>query len=65
MELISTVKMKKAQESVLFARPFSLAAVKVLRSTLHESDVFSEFTKINATSDRELIIVVASQKGLC
>ena len=55
MELISTVKMKKAQESVLFARPFSLAAV----------DVFSEFTKINATSDRELIIVVASQKGLC
>lgn len=65
MELISTVKMKKAQEWVLSARPFSVSAMNILRSTLHEEDVFAEFTKRNQDSDRELIIVVASQKWLC
>jgi hypothetical protein len=36
--------------------------MNILRSTLHEEDVFAEFTKRNQDSDRELIIVVASQK---
>lgn len=65
MELISTVKMKKAQESVLSLRPFALAALEILSRISHEESVLGVFwsTPVNAT--HELIILVAAQKGLC
>jgi F-type H+-transporting ATPase subunit gamma len=64
MELISTVKMKKAQESVLSLRPFALVVMNILSRISHEEEVFSSY--ITAPNvQRELIILVASQKGLC
>lgn len=64
MELISTVKMKKAQESVLGLRPFALAVLSILSRVSHEEEVLGIFSK-KPTSTRELLIMVASQKGLC
>ena len=64
MELISTVKMKKAQESVISLRPFALAALQILSRVSHEESVLGVYgTAPEAT--RELIILVAAQKGLC
>lgn len=64
MELISTVKMKKAQDGVLGLRPFALATLEVLSQISHEKDVFLKYSEAPA-STRELIIMVASQKWLC
>ncbi len=40
MELISTVKMKKAQESVLGLRPFALATLNILKNISHDEENF-------------------------
>lgn len=65
MELISTVKMKKAQESVLSLRPFALAALEILARISHEESVLGIFWSIPANTTHELIILVAAQKWLC
>ena len=64
MELISTVKMKKAQESVVSLRPFALATLSILGKVAQDDEVLGIFS---ATPDakRELLILVASQKWLC
>ena len=61
MELISTVKMKKAQESVVSLRPFALATLSILGKVAQDDEVLGVFS---ATPDakRELLILVASQK---
>jgi F-type H+-transporting ATPase subunit gamma len=64
MELISTVKMKKAQESVLSLRPFALATLSILGKISSSEDVLGSYTHAPSAT-RELIILVASQKGLC
>ncbi len=64
MELISTVKMKKAQESVISLRPFALAALEILSRVSHEESVLGVYGTAPETT-RELIILVAAQKGLC
>jgi F-type H+-transporting ATPase subunit gamma len=64
MELISTVKMKKAQESVLSLRPFALAALEILARVSHEESVLGIYG-VAPKATRELIILVAAQKGLC
>jgi F-type H+-transporting ATPase subunit gamma len=64
MELISTVKMKKSQDSVVALRPFALATLDILSQISHEKEVLGHFAK-KPNSTRELIILVAAQKGLC
>lgn len=64
MELISTVKMKKAQESVVSLRPFALATLSILARVGHDEEAFGMFSR-TPESKKELIILVASQKGLC
>jgi len=65
MELISTVKMKKAQDSVLGLRPFALATLSILARVGESTDAFRVFSDTPAGTKKELIILVASQKGLC
>jgi F-type H+-transporting ATPase subunit gamma len=62
MELISTVKMKKAQESVFSSRPFAFEAMRILRS-LAEDGFFDVSGR--AKTGKELVILVSSNKGLC
>lgn len=61
MELISTVKMKKAQDSVLALRPFALATLSILSKISAGGDSFDTFSK-SPVSSKELIIMVASEK---
>lgn len=62
MELISTVKMKKAQESVQSSRPFALEASKILGILAGEGVFESSPTESTGTS---LVVLVSSNKGLC
>ncbi|GAB0174456.1 MAG: F0F1 ATP synthase subunit gamma [Candidatus Altimarinota bacterium] len=64
MELISTVKMKKAQEAVIGLRPFALATLSILGKVSSDESILGSYS-IVPNSTKELIIVVASQKGLC
>ena len=65
MELISTVKMKKAQETVQQARPFALGAMQIL-GRLSDSIADSPFCKKPETpAHKELVVVVTSNRGLC
>lgn len=70
MELISTVKMKKAQDAALGARPFAVAA---LRAMAHLSHELSEHPLFHAAerhgaghhAHKTLFIVFSANKGLC
>lgn len=62
MELISTVKMKKAQESVQSSRPFALEASKILAALAGEG-LFE--TSPAEPTGKSLVILVSSNKGLC
>ena len=64
MELISTVKMKKAQESVVALRPFALATLSILGKIAKNNEILGMFSQI-PESRKELLILVASQKWLC
>lgn len=64
MELISTVKMRKAQENVLNLRPFAFATLEILKNISGEDQVFAAYTRAPVVS-KELIVLVASNKGLC
>ncbi len=61
MELISTVKMKKAQESVVGFRPFALAVLSILGKVAKSDEVLGNFSR-TPDAMRELIVIVASQK---
>ena len=70
MELISTVKMKKAQDAALGARPFAVAA---LRAMAHLSHELSEHPLFRAPErhgaghrdHKTLFVVFTANKGLC
>lgn len=64
MELISTVKMKKAQESVMSLRQFALSALAIFETISADENTFAAYTTVK-NHKRELIVVMASQKGLC
>jgi F-type H+-transporting ATPase subunit gamma len=64
MELISTVKMKKAQEAVVGLRPFALATLSIL-AKVSTGDILGIYGDVPAGATKELIILVASQKWLC
>lgn len=65
MELISTVKMKKAQDSVLASRPFAIEALKILREiwdSLWES-IYLKWPK--SKKHKTLAVIISSNKWLC
>jgi len=65
MELISTVKMKKAQDSVLASRPFAIWALRIIKEfgdSFWES-IFFKWPK--KKTHKELLVVISSNKWLC
>ena len=65
MELISTVKMKKAQEWVIGSRPFALAALRVFANVSESLGDIPSISGHKHTTKRELLVVISSNKGLC
>lgn len=64
MEAVSAVKMRKSQQFALSARPYAIAALKILRSASASADARGhQFLKGN-DSPRTLLIVVSADKGL-
>lgn len=63
MELISTVKMKKAQESVMKARPFALSASRVMQELAGDGSEQLLASAPGATA--RLVVLMAADKGLC
>ncbi len=67
MELISTVKMKKAADLALGARPFALEASSIFSRVAEEISMSPYVTgkekKTNKT--KTLIVVITSNRGLC
>ncbi len=63
MELISTVKMKKAQDLAISKREFVLEMLKVFTRIEHSLADLSFFHKQN--SDKTLAVIITSNKWLC
>lgn len=64
MELISTVKMKKAQDAALEKRNFVLEMLKIF---LRIEDYMSDFPMFSSSNkwEKTLAVVITSNKGLC
>jgi F-type H+-transporting ATPase subunit gamma len=56
--------MKKAQEAVVGLRPFALATLSILGKISNDETVLGTYAHAPSTT-KELIVLVASQKGLC
>lgn len=65
MELISTVKMKKAQEWVLGSRPFATAVLQIFANIGESFEGIPSISGHTHVTKRELLVVISSNKGLC
>ncbi len=67
MQLVSAVKMKKAQERALEGRPYQEFLENAIRNVVQNAETTMSPLLINqkATSNKKLLIVVTSNKGLC
>ena len=63
MELISTVKMKKAQDSVILMRPFASQALRLFERI--DGSMTERFSAPKKPTRHELLVVVSSHRGLC
>lgn len=64
MELISTVKMKKAQDAVMRARPFALTAARIF-AQISQDPTEIILAPVEGAKQRMLIVLIAADKGLC
>ncbi len=64
MEMVSVSKMKKATAAALLVRPYTLAALDVLLHISEKTNSDHVYFKTNS-SQKELLILVSSNKGLC
>lgn len=65
MQLVSAVKMKKAQGAVVESRPYRETLEQIIRRISTTADPSISALMRPATGTRELIIFVSSNKGLC
>lgn len=63
MEVVSATKMRKSQEVALHARPYAMAALKLLRKITQHNPVETLFSQERPVQ-KELIILVSSDRGL-
>ena len=68
MQLVSSIKMKKAQQKAIESKPYrellSFIIQKVISSGLKES-YSSLLSSSNVNAEKDLIILITSNKGLC
>ena len=67
MELISTVKMKKAADLALGARPFAMEASSIFSRVAEEISMSPYVTgkEKKTKKTKTLIVVITSNRGLC
>ncbi|MCR4326271.1 MAG: ATP synthase F1 subunit gamma [Candidatus Roizmanbacteria bacterium] len=66
MQLVSAVKMKKAQTKALGGKPYRDALEETIARIAHSSSLGEySLTQKNSKATKELVIVLSSNKGLC
>ncbi len=67
MQLVSAVKMRKAQEAALEAKPYQEFLVKSLRRLTYKLDpkISALLQPVSQAQKRKLLIVITTNKGLC
>lgn len=67
MQLVSAIKMRKAQAVAIEGRPYRMALEEIISRVTKSLDITSSTLVANKTknSHRDLIIFVSSNKGLC
>ena len=65
MEMVSVAKMKKSATATLNLRPFAIESLVLMQSLLSSIEDNNVFTTVNKASEKNLVILVASNKGLC
>lgn len=65
MEMISVSKMKKAVQQTLSVRPYAVHALELIESIAQETIESHALFTVPKNSTRELLVVIASNKGLC
>ena len=65
MKMIAAGKLKKSQDNMIKARPYSSKIREVMQMLVYGSESFTSDFFIKRTGDRTLYILVTSDKGLC
>ncbi len=68
MQLVSAIKMKKAQQAALEGRPYQEHLEKMIRKVVTKIDINLSVLlspKLDNTQNRDLAIIIATNKGLC
>lgn len=66
MQLVSAVKMKRAQQLALEGRPYREELESIIVRVLSSTEVSSPLTTVNTEgATKELVIFITSNKGLC
>ena len=65
MKMVSAAKLRRAQESVLAARPYAQKLIQVQQSLICSSDSASHPLLENRAGGRLLLLVFTSDRGLC
>lgn len=69
MQMVSAVKMKRAQQVAIEGRPYRVALEEVIGRIISKIDVGSspllQTAKNNGTNKKELVIFISANKGLC
>ena len=64
MEAVSAVKMRKAQERAIAARPYARAALRMLSSVAESQDISSHPLTKERAEGKIAIVIITSDKGL-
>lgn len=66
MQLVSAIKMKRAQEAALSGKPYQSNLELVIRKVFKNVDVsYSDLLEKKENANRDLMIFVSTDKGLC
>src|SRR3989338_6736811 len=67
MQLVSAIKMKKAQQSAIEGKPYRENLEKIIKKMIDTLDTSysSLLTSESTENNRKLAIIVSSNKGLC
>lgn len=65
MEMVSVVKMRKAVEKTVMSRAFTHEAYEMLSTISKRSEVQNVGLFLKPDAERELVCIVASNKGMC
>ncbi|MEX0686999.1 MAG: ATP synthase F1 subunit gamma [Balneolales bacterium] len=65
MKMVAAARLRKAQQSLLAARPYSSKLKQIIARLMRNSESSDELLKPRENPDQVLFIIIGSDKGLC